>query len=53
MGRRVSQSEPKAYRRAVIGHSNVEQLYIFPPDGEDPTPMYAGLRTNLPSVSEL
>lgn len=27
------------------------QLYFYPPDGEDPSPMYEGLRTNLPYVS--
>lgn len=30
----------------------MEQLYFYPPDGEDPSPMYEGLRTNLPYVSD-
>ena len=27
-----------------------KQVYIYPPKGEDPSPMYQGLRTNLPHV---
>lgn len=31
--------------------TNGDQVYVYPPAGEDPSPMYQGLRTNLPYVS--
>lgn len=30
-----------------------EKMYIYPPGEEEPSPMYEGLRTNLPHVSYL
>jgi len=48
---RLSQNEPKAYRQAVASSSKSAQMYFYPPAGDDPTPMYDGLRTNLPAVS--
>ena len=48
---RLSQAEPKAFRQAVARSSKSAQMYFYPPEGEDPTPMYDGLRTNLPAVS--
>jgi len=52
-GERLSQTEPKGYRQAVTPGTKAkgDQQYFYPPDGEDPTPMYDGLRTNLPCVS--
>jgi hypothetical protein len=60
---RYSTEEPKSYKRAVIRSGSgdgegkgkeKERMYIYPPDlpgQEDPSPMYEGLRTNLPKVS--
>jgi hypothetical protein len=58
---RYSTEEPKSYKRAVIRSGNEEgkgkekeRMYVYPPDvpsQEDPSPMYEGLRTNLPKVS--
>jgi hypothetical protein len=60
---RYSTEEPKSYKRTVIRSRNgegkgkeKERMYIYPPDlpgQEDPSPMYEGLRTNLPKASRL
>jgi hypothetical protein len=61
---RYSTEEAKRYKRAVIrdtdqdavqgkGHGKgkeKEKMYIYPPGHEEPSPMYEGLRTNLPHV---
>ena len=51
---RYSNEEEKHYRKAVIGDvkgKGKEKMYIYPPGDEEPSPMYEGLRTNLPHVS--
>jgi cation diffusion facilitator CzcD-associated flavoprotein CzcO len=52
--RRYSTGEEKHYRKAVIQDvkgKGKEKMYIHPPGDEEPSPMYEGLRTNLPHVS--
>jgi len=52
--RRYSTEEEKDYRKAVIPDAKgkgKEKMYIYPPGEEEPSPMYEGLRTNLPHVS--
>ena len=39
------QQGTKPYETSVGGDG---QMYIYPPTGDDPSPMYDGLRTNLP-----
>ena len=48
---RYSEETEKHYRRAVLRDKGKERMYFYPPDTEDPSPMYEGLRTNLPNVS--
>lgn len=53
---RYSTEEEKHYRRSVIPDEvgkgkGKEKMYIYPPGEEEPSPMYEGLRTNLPHVS--
>jgi cation diffusion facilitator CzcD-associated flavoprotein CzcO len=51
---RYSTGEEKHYRKAVIQDvkgKGKEKMYIYPPGDEEPSPMYEGLRTNLPHVS--
>jgi cation diffusion facilitator CzcD-associated flavoprotein CzcO len=51
--RRYSTEEEKHYRKAVIQDvkgKGKEKMYIYPPGEEEPSPMYEGLRTNLPHV---
>jgi cation diffusion facilitator CzcD-associated flavoprotein CzcO len=51
---RYSAGEKKHYRKAVIHDAKgkgKEKMYIYPPGEEEPSPMYEGLRTNLPHVS--
>lgn len=48
---RYSDEQKKHHRRAVLGDKGKERMYFYPPDDEDPSPMYEGLRTNLPNVS--
>jgi cation diffusion facilitator CzcD-associated flavoprotein CzcO len=53
---RYSTDEPKKYKRAVVHNDwkgkgkEEEQMYLYPPPSDDPSPMYEGLRTNLPKV---
>lgn len=42
------ESERNGTSVEVPGDENVEQTYIYAREGEDPSPMYEGLRTNLP-----
>jgi hypothetical protein len=54
---RYSTEGEKNYRKAVIPSDpkgkgkGKEKMYIHPPGDEEPSPMYEGLRTNLPHVS--
>jgi cation diffusion facilitator CzcD-associated flavoprotein CzcO len=51
---RYSTGEEKHYRKAVIQDvkgKGKEKMYIYPPGEVEPSPMYEGLRTNLPHVS--
>jgi len=50
---RYSTGEEKHYRTSVIRDvkgKGKEKMYIYPPGDEEPSPMYEGLRTNLPHV---
>jgi hypothetical protein len=57
---RYSTEEAKRYKRTVIRDTDrdvvqgkgkeKEKMYIYPPGQEEPSPMYEGLRTNLPHV---
>jgi hypothetical protein len=59
---RYSTEEAKRYKRAVIRDTDrdvvqekgkeKEKMYIYPPGQEEPSPMYEGLRTNLPHVRQ-
>ncbi|ORY27654.1 hypothetical protein BCR39DRAFT_537734 [Naematelia encephala] len=40
----LCETQPKGYQRV----NTDEQVYFQPPKGQDPSPMYFGLRTNLP-----
>lgn len=45
--------KPKPYLRSDLPATSdptIEQLYFYPRVGEMPSPMYEGLRTNLPYV---
>jgi cation diffusion facilitator CzcD-associated flavoprotein CzcO len=51
---RYSTETEKQHRKAVIHDAKgkgKEKMYIYPPGEEEPSPMYEGLRTNLPHVS--
>jgi hypothetical protein len=51
---RLTEYEAKKFCRAdlpVEEGAAAERLYFYPPAGDDPSPMYEGLRTNLPTVS--
>lgn len=48
---RLWDEQPKSYNRTSI--TKPEQTFVYPKGGEDPSPMYDGLRTNLPHVSLL
>jgi cation diffusion facilitator CzcD-associated flavoprotein CzcO len=50
---RYSTGAEKHYRKAVnrdVKGKGKEKMYIYPPGDEEPSPMYEGLRTNLPHV---
>jgi hypothetical protein len=48
---RIAEPHPKAPVRAE--NEKGDTLRFFPQEGEDPSPIYEGLRTNLPHVSGL
>lgn len=54
---RYSDENEKHHRRAVLTEkgkgkeADHERMYFYPPEDEDPSPMYEGLHTNLPNVS--
>lgn len=51
---RYSTEEEKHYKKTIvrgIKGKGKEKMYIYPPGDEEPSPMYEGLRTNLPHVS--
>jgi len=56
---RYSTDEEKHYKKNVVRDEKgkgkgkgkgKEEMYIYPPGEEEPSPMYEGLRTNLPHV---
>lgn len=52
MIRYADEDKEKLYRTATTKvQDGGDQIYVFPPKDEDPSPMYQGLRTNLPHVS--
>jgi hypothetical protein len=49
--RYADEDEEKRYQTTVVPDTqNGDQLFIYPGENEDPSPMYQGLRTNLPHV---
>jgi len=50
---RYSTDEEKHYKKNLVRDEKgkgKEEMYIYPPGEEEPSPMYEGLRTNLPHV---
>ena len=50
---RYSTDEKKHYKKNVVRDEKgkgKEEMYIYQPGEEEPSPMYEGLRTNLPHV---
>ncbi|RXK41848.1 hypothetical protein M231_00847 [Tremella mesenterica] len=44
----LSDDVPKKYLRKDIHQNDQDSIIVYPPIGTDPSPMYHGLRTNLP-----